>query len=194
MGRPRREGSKQPNAAPSSAVTGADTAEELKLQADAAEAAALLGKKVPRGDSASTTRKRQELVAEAAEIRERQAALEELCGAIVPVPFELTAFMMKDPRWIIYAQRPSRIPDPARPNDPVPSRLQVMSITYARCLMAWGINFDGKWSALGAVVLVTGRVFANIGAEIASETPIEPAPAPSKATKQGDVLLTPEKP
>lgn len=190
MGRPRKDQSKHPNAAPSSAVTGADTAEELRLQAEAAEAAALLGRKAPRGDSSSTTRKRQELIAEATTLREQRESMLGLCKALAPVPFEAIGMTLGDPRWGAYVHRPAFASDPTRPEQIIQSRADLIADAYARACAAWGFDFTGKWTALSMVLLVNVRIGSMIAAEIAQETP--PAIKPEK--EKDEPLYTPDRP
>jgi len=163
MGRPRKVRPDETESIPSGPATGAANEEELREQARAAdEAAKAMGVKAPRGDSASTQRKRVEILEQHRQMQARKETMLALCAAVAPVPFEAIGFTTNDHRWALYLSRPMQKGKEA-------TRIDTLAETYANFALAWGIDFSEKWTALAMVVAVNTRIGGTIYAEIASE-------------------------
>jgi hypothetical protein len=170
-GPPRRAGGQNPSMpngpeiAPASVVTGAESEADLQAQAAAAE----LGISAPRGRSASTLRKREQLMMDAAELKKKRETMLNLCRMIAPIPYEAVAQLSGEPKWASYLAKPID-------SSSTQTRADMIAEAYAKVCEAWGFDFTGKYTALSIVLAANARVAAAIYAEIKAESPAEPQP------------------
>lgn len=132
------------NSAPTSpnvAVVGADSPEALAAQ---------LRERI-------TDKKRKPITKEtidAEQMRVRIEAMKPLARKLSQVPYSATAIATFDKRWR----------EKLKEQD-----VQALETATVNMMLVWGIDFSGKWSALGALLLTHAETFGNIYKEISEE-------------------------